>query len=539
MVTRRQLLRQLGAGGLAVSAPGLLAACGGSSKRADRPTAARGPVEPVDHFRWLNNADATSLDVAKSATPPNINLVTEPIVTLDGNLKPVGHLAESWEAVDPVTYVYKIRQGVKFTDGSPLTAEDVAYAMRRHKDPKVASQYAGLIPPLKGVDVTGPDEVTVTLEEPNATWQFLPAFMLVAPKKLVERQGKDFGAPGQPIVGTGPYEVTRFRPSEGIEYVANDAYWGPKPIARKLTISNVADAQSPLLAMRAGEADGTFGVSAALLGQWKRIPGVTVVTKPAPHLMFASWDVETEPWNDIHVRRAFAHALDKKGLVRALLKGAGQAEDSLIPRSAWGGAASGERLDDIYSSLPTYDFNLDKARAELAQSAYPNGLTATLWYYAGDNNQKVALVWQSNLKKIGVTLKLEVASAEEGADREDNHHDLGFHLNDTWAGEDYPDPLNIALYLLPSDHARKGFFNESNYKNPEVDRLLQKNVTSLDPGERAETMGQVMRIVATDLPYVPIWTRHDSVALRDEFVYERFTPFANMQTWANRVKRAA
>jgi peptide/nickel transport system substrate-binding protein len=538
-LTRRQLLRRAGAGGLALSAPALLAACGGSSSNpAAAKKAATGPVQPVDHLTWLSNI-GTSMDSAKSADVLTSGLVTEPILIYDANLKPVGHLAESFRAVDPSTYVYKVRQGVKFSDGTPLTAEDVAFAMLRHADPKVGSGFAGLIPPLKGIEVTGPDEVTVRLKTANATWQYLPALMLVAPKKLFQEQGKDYGAPGRPVIGTGPYLLKSFRGSDRAEFEVNNAYWGRKPIAKRLTMVNVSDAQTPMLAMRSGDADGTFGVSASILRDWKRIPAITLTTRQAPHLAFASFDVATKPWNDVHVRRAFTHALDKKGLVGALLKGAGQAENSMLPPAMLSGKVSPDRQREIYASLPVYDFDLAKARQELAQSAYANGLTATLWYYAGDTTEKIALTWQRSLKKIGVNLKLLVMDENNGTDREDNHHDLGFHLNDSWAGVDYPDPIDLAATLFPSDQARRGYFNEANYKNPAVDRLIERNVTSLDENVRIDALAQVMKIVATDVPYIPIWTRNDSVALSDKFVYEGSTPWAQYQGWIHNIKRAA
>jgi peptide/nickel transport system substrate-binding protein len=537
-LTRRQMLRRLGAGGLAVSAPALLSACGASSNPAASKKAAAGPVQQVDHLTWLSNI-GSSLDSAKSNDILTPGLATEPIVVFDANLKPVGHLAESWHAADPLTYVYKVRQGVKFSDGTPLTPEDIAYAMLRHTDPKVGSGYAGLIPPLKGIEVTGPDEVTVRLKSPNATWPYLPGSMLVAPKRQFQELSKDFGAPGKPITGTGPYTITSFRASDRAEFEVNPTYWGQKPIAKRLTMVNVADAQAPMLAMRSGDADGTFGVSASVLRDWRRVPAVTVTSQPAPHLAFASFDVTAEPWNDVHVRRAFSHALDKKGLVGALLKDAGRPESSMIPPVMWTGKAPAARLDAIYASLPVYEFDLAKAKAELAQSAHPNGFTATLWYYASDTSEKVALTWKRSLKDIGVNLKLEVASDNVGTDREDNHHNLGFHLNDSWAGVDYPDPIDVAAVLFPSDQARRGYFNEANYRNPKVDALIRQNLASLDETVRIDTLAQVMKIVAADLPYIPIWTRYDSIALSDRFVYEGYTPWAQYQGWIHRIKRAA
>jgi peptide/nickel transport system substrate-binding protein len=529
-LTRRRLLTNLGLGGLALSAPALVAAC-----TSPTPPAATG--QQADLLRMLGYPQ--TLDYARGGGIVTSSPVTEPILTLDSNLNLIGHLAESWQVTNPTTYVYKIRQGVKYTDGTALTADDIAFAITRHTDPKTESQLAGLIPALKSVTVTAPDEVTVILEEPNATWQYFPTTMLVAPKSLIEELGKDFGGPNKKIIGTGPYKVTSFNES-GLEFEVNENYWGQEPPAKKLAfVANISDAQSSLLAMQSNAADGTLAISATVLKSFKEIPDLVVTTKPGVNMAFASFDIEAKPWDDIHVRKAFAYALDRPGLVKALIDDAAQIQNSLIPRSVWGDRLPKDQLDAIYNALTVYDYNLDKARAELAQSAYPTGLTATIWFYSSDYLEKIALTWAQALKQIGVTLNLEVANDELGASREDTHHDLGFHLNDGWA-PNYPDGITWAVDLLPSDAATEGLFNEANYKNPAIDELVQKNLASIDPAERTRTLAEVMKIISNDVPYIPLWSRDQSVAFNKRFVYEGYTPFAETnQFWLNHVKPAA
>jgi peptide/nickel transport system substrate-binding protein len=541
-LTRRQILKHAGLGGLALSTPALLAACGSSSNRpSTQARPATGPVQQVDHLTWLEST-LTSLDGAKdggAGVSTVAALVTEPILILDRGLRPAPHLAVSWRPVDPVTYVYNVRKGVRFSDGTPLTANDVAFAMQRHLDPKVESVLAGIIPAVKSIAVTGPSEVTVKLAKPNATWQYMPAFMFVAPKRLLQQLGKDYGAPGKTIVGTGPFTVTTFRASDKVEFVANPRYWGQKPIAKRLTMNvNIADAQTSLLAMQSGAADGTFGVSPFNLDQWRQIAGLTVQAKPSSAMYFASFDVSTAPWDDIHVRRAFAYALDRKGLLGALVKGNAEIQNSLVPRGVWGNLVPADKLDEIYSSLPAYDFDLAKAKQELAQSRHPNGFDASIWYYASDSTEKTALTWQHALKQIGVNLKLKPTSDSVGAEREDGHKDLGFHLNDNWV-TNYPDPIDMPVEVCLSTNARAGYYNEANYRNPRLDALVKQNLASLDANERANAVAAIMKILQDDLPYVPIWAREKAVAIKDTFVYDGYTPFYDSQFWINRLKRAA
>ena len=535
--TRRQLIRHLGVGGMALSTPALLSACGSSSDTAQ--TGAGDPNAQLDHLEWLTGPTA-GFDYAKDySCLLAATIVTEPVVILDDKLQPVGHLAESFEAVDPTTYVYKVRQGVKFTDGTPLTAEDVAFSMDRHRDPKLASLIAGYITDVNSIEVTGDHEVTVKLKKPNASWRYFPAYMLVGPKKLIQKLGKDYGAPGTDIVGTGPFKVKKFKPSATIEYVANAAYWGDKPVAKTLTLqTNIVDAQTSLLAMKAGAADGTFGVSATILRDWERIPDITITKSSSPALLLASFDVEAEPWNDVHLRKAFAYAIDREGLLHALIQGNGDIQNSVIPRALWGGAVSESRLNEIYDGLPAYDYDLDKARAELAKSKYPHGLTATIWYYASDTMEKIALTWAQALKQIGVTLKLEVASDTTGTAREDGHKDLGFHLIDNWT-PDYPDPINYAATFLWSKSARPGYYNEANYKNAAVNAAIEKNFASIDQNERNDLMVEIMNTAQNDLPYIPFWTRQQAVAISNKLVYEGFVSPPEPTFWVDHISPAA
>jgi peptide/nickel transport system substrate-binding protein len=535
-LTRRQMLRGMGAGGLALSMPAVLAACGGSSSK---PKAARssGAVEQVDNFTWLAPT-VQSLDIARD---PNAAayivacIATEPLVAMSGR-GVVGHLAEKWTATDPTTYVYTLRPGVKYWDGSPVTVEDAIYSIERHLDPKVGSLYAGLFTAVKSVKATGDGEITVKLKRPDAGWAYAPTNAFVAPRALVEKLGKDWGAPGKEIMGSGPFKVTEFHGGDRCQYVANDAYWGRKPFTKNLTVvCSIADLQAPLLAMQAGEADGSFAVSPAVLSQWKAIPDVNVITKPSYNVEFASFDTSVEPWDDVHVRRAFAHALDRPGLFKALFGSSGELQDAMIPRAIWSGVAK-EKLDEIYGSLPRYEFNLDKARQELAQSRYPNGLTATIWYYSADTNEKIALTWARALKQIGVTLKLQSTSDQVGAAREEQHKNLGFHLTGQWQ-PDYPDPINLPLQLVYGPHAKAGFYNEANYHNAKVDELIDRNLASIDPQERVDLAAQAMKIVAEDVPYVTLFVRAQSVALKKEFAYDNFIPSSDATFWVNQIRK--
>jgi peptide/nickel transport system substrate-binding protein len=525
-ITRRHALRQLGLGGLALAAPGALAACGSSEELSHT---------RVDHVTWAVLALDTLNVPAKGDFADAATLLTEPILKLDERLNVVGHLAESWKAVDPLTYVYRIRRGVRYWDGSALTPEDVAYAIERHVDPKTGSYIAGIIPALASVRVTGPDEVTVKLEKANATWAYIPTYILVAPKRFYQRLGKDFGTPGtDTVMGSGPYRLMQYRAGDRLELEENPTYWGPKPVAKRLSLRVIRDAQARLLAMRSGEIDGTFDVNSDIADKWKRISGVKVIAVPSGNYSFFSFDLRQPPWNDLHLRRAIAHAIDREGLAKALFHGNVHLAESIVPRAAWGRTLSEERLDRIYGSLRQYEFDLDKARQELAQSAYASGGTGTVWYYQNTTTEKICLTLQENLKKIGFTLKLETPPDAEGDSREDEHHDLGFHY-DGWGTQ--IDPVDQAVTLLPSYARKSGYYNMANYSNPTVDRLLEQNLRSTDVTRRANLLARIMQIVAEDLPYIPMFTVNAHVAVKEGFAYRGHSALYKNQMWIEHLGR--
>src|SRR5207237_9495221 len=126
------------------------------------------------------------------------------------------------------------------------------------------------------------------------------------------------------------------------------------------------------------QVDGTFQVPQEQIDQYKSLSGVTVQVAPELRTAYISLDVASPPFNDVHVRRALAYALDKAGLVRAVLRGYGQPAPTMPPPQQWGDLMPQSKVRALYKSLPQYAFNMTKAKAELALSAYPKGFTATV-----------------------------------------------------------------------------------------------------------------------------------------------------------------
>lgn len=544
-LTRVQMLRRLGAAGVGLSLPALLIACAGDDETtATGTTDAATTDEEIEQLTWALPAAIRGLDIAKSfdtSSSTAISLALETLVTYSNDLQLVEELAESWEAADPLTYVYTIRQGVTFWDGTPLTADDVAFSMSRHMNPDTGSQIGSYFGSVESISATGPNEVTVKLKTADPFWQYVPTFVHISPQQFIEAQGDAFGTPGGQVtvLGTGPYQVTSFRADEGVSMARFEGYWGEKPLVKNIELPILEDPQTRLLAMRAGEIDGSFDVPLNQADDWAQIDGVTINSAPGLRVWFYSFDQETEPWNDIHVRRAFAHALDRGGIVQSLLGGYAAPANAMAPPDQWKGLGlPDEQIEEIYASFADYEFNLDLAREELAQSSVPNGFEGSVQY---PNSQpelgRATQTLAQNLSEIGITLEVKEVTSQKWLNDLYEHKNLG--LQALGYGPDYPDPGNFLALSYPSRFAVPNAFNLANYKNPRVDELMEQQAASTDPNERAAALTEVMQISQEDLPYLNIWWEDAVHAVKDDYVYEGFHGLWYSTQWVRNVKPAA
>jgi peptide/nickel transport system substrate-binding protein len=546
LLSRRQLLARAGAGSALLTLPGILAACGGGGGRsAGAPISTASKDTPIANLRWALAGNTRSLDFVRSydsVTTSVLALTLQGLLVYDdaGKLQP--SLAESWDQPDPLTYTYTLRSDATFSDGSPVTADDVAYSMGLHLDPKSGSQLATFYASVKSIRATGAREITVKMKQPDPAFQYVPAAHagLIVPKAFYHRNGdgKKVGTPSVLPIGSGPFRVTEYSPDRGVTLVRNEKYWGPKPLVEKIQLDFITDNNTRQLALRSKDVDGAFGVGPAESRQWERIPGAGVEFASELSVYFLSFDLSKPPWNDIHLRRAVAYATDRQGLVDGLLKGRAEPATSLVPPGQWGNLLPKPEIDKIYAGLPQYAFDLDKAKAELAQSAYPHGLEVDITFSeARPLMGKVLLVLAKSLEQIGIHLKVEQVTSDRWLNTLFEHKDLG--VQSVVFVPDYPDPVNYPEVLLNSKHAVVNDFNLANYRNAKVDDLLARQAKEVDPKQRADLLAGALKQAAEDLPYLPILWPQVGLAVRREFAYPGFSGLYFNQPWATKVRNAA
>jgi peptide/nickel transport system substrate-binding protein len=513
--------------------------CGSKDEGSSTGAAAEGTSESFD-LRWADGSP-TVLDSAKAfnlGTLRTVSPVLEGLVKIDKDGKVQPALAESIERRDPTTYAYKLREGVEFSDGKPLTAEDVIYSMKRYqaKDSQNSADYAN----VASIEAEGEgDTIVVKLKEPDETWQYVPAYAgYVVQKAHAEKVGtKKLGTPGNLAIGTGPWKFDSFKPDVGLEYAPNPRWWGGETQAQRISVRFINDQPATALALRSGDAVGTFNEpNVKVFGS---IPGLNLLRAQGPDEFFVSMPTTAAPFDDIHVRRAVAHAVNREGFVKSVLNGAGRANNSLVPPTLLENLAPKDEVDAVLESLPSYPYDLEKAKEELAQSKYPDGFTTTTTVPSSlPEFTRLAQVLKADFEKIGITLDIRETTDSDWLSVFYGPRDkVGLFI--AKLNGQYPDPNQMLGWTLDSDQAKVNGLNIANFKDPHVDRLIREQRQEPDGAKRLSAIGEILKISNERVPYVPIAQTERLGALSDEYVMSNYSPWVTYGPWPLEIKPAA
>ncbi|MCA9793277.1 MAG: ABC transporter substrate-binding protein [Candidatus Eremiobacteraeota bacterium] len=417
-------------------------------------------------------------------------------------------LAESWEtSEDGLVWTFKLRQGVKFHDGTPFDAEAVKLNFERQFKPDHPLRFAGNKflywtdiwgSPSKLDQVEVVDEHTVKLHLTQPVAPFLqnlamPFFAIVSPTALKEHKEDFFKHP----VGTGAYKFVEWKEREKIVLEANPDYWGGKPKLDQVIFKPVKDSTSRQLQLEKGAVGLITGL---LLENVKRLqdnPAVTVETQPGMNIGFLAINNQQKPFDDPRVRQALYHAIDRKTIVDELYQGLAEVADSPLPPAVWGRA----KLED-------YDYDPEKAKKLLAEAGYPDGFKTELWYMSAPRpyfpEPKVtAEVLGSMLKNVGI--EAELSAVDWSVYLEEigkGHHQLALG---GWIG-DHGDPDNYLYILFDSDNVdtERGGTNVCLYSNPQVHEELTRAQKELNRTEREKLYLKAQQQIHDDCPWVPL-----------------------------------
>lgn len=485
----------------------VLSACSGASESAQS-----GKAGGSNTLTVAQNADAITLDPHKTndhASANPMQQVYNTLVDLTPEMEVVPSLAESWEQVDDLTWQFKLRQGVKFHNGEELKASDVKFTYDRLLDPSTASPGAFLLEQVSEVKVVDDYTVEIISKEPFAP--LIYNLTHVATGILNEKAVTEAGAQyGQKPVGTGPYKFVSWKKDSEILFEKYDDYFDGAPSVDKLVFRIIPESSTAVAELKTDGVDIMIDLPSQHISQFEKSDTVTVDRVPSFSVKYLSFNMQEKPFDDPKVRQAINYATDKEAIVKAAYQGtAVPATSPLAPG-----------LNGFNDSLEGYPFNPEKAKELLAEAGYPDGFSSTLYISDADIDTKLGTILQSQLKKVGIDLNLQVM--EWGAFLDETAKGVPmFVLSWTTVTGD----ADNGMYALFHSKNAGGPGNRSFYKSETVDQLLDNGRKEIDPDKRLTYYQQAQETIVNDATW-------DFLAVSENIVgvNKRVKGFENMPT---------
>ncbi|MFI8091888.1 ABC transporter substrate-binding protein [Streptomyces sp. NPDC086080] len=392
-----------------------------------------------------------------------------------------------------LTYTYTLRDGVRFSDGEPLTADDVVFTYRTVLDDRTNNTAKSELDAIKEVRAVDDDTVVFTLDHPYAAFA-ARTVLPVVPEHIAGRQDPNTGAFGTEPVGTGPYVLTGWSKGEKLTFKANPDYWGGAPKVKKLTMAIIADDDVRATRLRSGDLDGAV-LPPDLAATFKSGDHRRTYRATSYDFRAVSLPTGNPVTGDTAVRRALDLAVDRRAMVDTILDGAGRPAYGPLPLDDPWFAKDVERPQDLAEAGRVLDRagwrpGKDGIRAKDGRPA-----RFTLYYPSGDKvRQDHALAYAFDAKKAGLDVRVESATWEVIEPRME--HDA------VLAGFGSTGDPDFGLYtLLHSTLAGDGFNNMARYDNPAVDRALDTARRSQDTKVRKEAYDTLQRALVEDPGY--------------------------------------
>lgn len=460
-------------------------------------------LDPAIGYDWQNWSMIKSLfDGLMDYEPGTTNLVPD--------------LAESYElSEDGLTYTFHLRKGVKFHNGRELTAADIKYSIERAVRPETQSPGAGFFASIAGFEelnsgaadelsgIRTPDDHTVeiTLSRPDATFLHVMAinFGFAVPKEEVERYGQDFG---KNPVGTGAFRLAEWTLGQRLVFERNPDYYKPgRPRLDRIVFEVGQEPLVALLRLQRGEVDilGDGIPPAKFLEvmndpEWRD----NVVEGGQLHTGYVAMNVTLAPFDNVLVRRAVNHAINKDRIIRIINGRAVPATQPLPP------AMPGH--DPDYKG---YAYDVERAKELMSEAGYADGVDTELYAMNTDPNPRIAQAIQQDLAAIGIRAELKVLAQANviAAGGEKDAAPMIWSGGMAWIA-DFPDPSNFYGPILGCAGAVPGGWNWSWYCNEELDALAAKADSMVRPEEqqaRIDLWRQIFLKIMDDAPWAPIF----------------------------------
>jgi peptide/nickel transport system substrate-binding protein len=417
-------------------------------------------------------------------------LLFDPLVTRDAhfNLQPA--LAERWEIVDPLTYIFHLRRGVQFHNGQPLTARDVKWTFDSLMLGKIRSAKASTFTSVSSVET--PDDYTVIfhLKQPYAglLWNLSGAAGIVP-----YGSGENFN---QHLVGSGPFRFVSAAQDKNVIVERNPHYWNKAAKLERVEFKVIPDATTRALELRKQSADVAINsLVADTVVTLERDPELKVMEAPGTIYAYLAMNLRDPVLKDVRVRRAIAYAINTQPIIHYLLRDEARPAYSILPPQHWAYDAD----------VMHYPHDPERARQLLDQAGYraKDGVRfhITMKTSTEESTRLLAAVLQQQLRDVGIALDIRsfesatfLADVSKGAYQVHGLRWIG--------GNQDPDIFEYAFATASFAPKRA---NRTFYSNPRVDDLIREGRSTLDQQKRKAIYDEIQQILAEDLPYINLW----------------------------------
>lgn len=490
--------------------------------------------------------DATSMDphVAPTFTSSAMHQhVFDTLVSMDAKLNVQPDLARAWHATSDTSWEFELREGVTFSDGKPLTAEDVAFSLARVNSVRHgAGTYAPYARAISAVTVLGPHRIRLETATPYPQLPLdVARLRIVSMTAAADAGTADFNQ-GRAAIGTGPYRLVRWSPGERLELTRNPTYWGRPPVWDNVTFRPIANDAARLAALLSGTVDLIDKVPMNDVARLRGDARVSLFIHDGNRTMFLVPDTAREttpfaldrdgrpllqnPLRDLRVRRALSLAINREALTERAMDGLATPANQAAPAGMFGWS----------DRIPPAAYDPAAARRLLAEAGFPQGFRLTLHCSNGRyvNDRQTCLQVAQMLSRIGVETQAEAEPQSVFMSRM-TRFDASLLLNG-WGS--YGDNLIVLRQAVHSVDERRGYggFNRGRYANAEVDRLIETAAQTIDQDRRAALQQQAMERAMDDLGVIPLYTASWIWATRRGVT---FTPGFDEGTLAMRAGPAA
>ncbi len=433
--------------------------------------------------------EPSSLDPHVQWNPDSYNVyrnIFDNLVTRDNAGKIVPQVATSWSYSGDTVIEFTLREDIKFHDGKPLTAEDVAYSVQRITDPKFASPQLSQFNKIAKAEVVAPNKVRLTT---NGAYPALLAQLVklsIVPKHVVEAVGKD--AFNLKPVGSGPYMFDSWRRGVEVVLTRNDAYWGAKGAFPKAIYRAVPDGATRLANLQAGAADLVVTLDSDQAAQIKSSAKVKPLFVLTERVAYFNMNNQRPPFNDVRMRQAVAYAIDKKAIAEGILGGYDKPVDQFMSPAHVGWV----------EGIKGISYDPGKAKALLAEIG-PGAKTKVAIATSPVFDQRIVQAIQHMLQEVGMNVEIETQDMASWLQRVQSGPETSPYMNFSRWSCACQDADGIIFPLL---HSSSGW---SSLRNKEIDAELDAARNTLNEKKRLELYKKVHEFVAKEVPLVPLY----------------------------------